>query len=61
MSDWVCQGCGTINKDPFDVGINNPTRQAQEFYYELYEQRHKLEMKGEQWHYKCDRCGEDRQ
>ncbi len=60
MSDWVCTNCGTMNKDIFDVGINNPSVLAQEFYGELYKRRHELEMKGERWKYKCERCEEDR-
>jgi hypothetical protein len=61
MSNWVCQGCGTINKDPFDVALHNPTSLQMEFYTDLYKQKRELEKKGEQWHYECERCGEDRQ
>jgi len=60
MSDWVCQGCGTINKDPFDVHLSNPSSLQMEFYMDLYKQKRDLELKGERWKYKCENCGEDR-
>ncbi len=61
MSDWVCQGCGTINKDPFDITISSPTSLQMEFYTDLYKRKRDLELKGETWKYMCEHCGEDRQ
>lgn len=58
MSDWVCQKCGTINEDIFDI---TPTTTLQVEHLEsFYRKRLELETQGKSWEYKCERCNEKR-